>query len=90
MKNYSGKGTVKINSNDVFTVEYDVNIEFDDSSNVKSVKANLLSPQEAIQKVFGITSTLRLRDGQEIDFFSAGNGKITPVNFDSAMRGFKA
>jgi hypothetical protein len=90
MKTYIGKGLIRINSNEEIQVEYNVQLEFDDGSNVKSVKANLLSPQDAIQKVFGITGTLLLKDGEEIDFFGAENGKLTPVNFDSAIRGFKA
>ena len=90
MKTYIGKGLIRINSNEEIQVEYNVQLEFDDGLNVKSVKANLLSPQDAIEKVFGITGTLFLKDGEEIDFFTAGNGKLTPMNFDSAMRGFKA
>ena len=90
MKTYIGKGLIRINSNEEIQVEYNVQLEFDDGLNVKSVKANLLSPQDVVEKVSGITGTLFLKDGEEIDFFGAGNGKLTPMNFDSAMRGFKA
>lgn len=90
MKTYAEKGTIRINNNEEIQVEYDVQIEFDDRSNVKSVKANLLSPQDVVEKVYGTTGTLFLKDGEEIDFFGAGNGKLTPVNFDSAIRVFKA
>ena len=88
MKRYNGKGLIKINSNEEIQVEYDVNIEFDDDSNVKSIEAILISPKDAIEKVYGITGTLILKDGQEIDFFGAGNGKLTPINFSSGIRNF--
>ena len=88
MKRYNGKGLIKINSNEEIQVEYDVNIEFDDDSNVKSIEANLISPQDAIEKVYGVTGTLILKDGQEIDFFGAENGKLTPMNFSSGIRNF--
>ena len=89
MKFYKGKGLIKINSCEEKQVEYEVQVTSKDS-NIIGVEARILSPQDAIEKVFGITGTLFLKDGEEIDFFGAGNSKLTPVNFDSAIRGFKA
>ena len=88
MKRYNGKGLIKINSNEEIQVEYDVNIEFDGDVNAISFEGYILSPQEAIEKASRITGILILKDGQEIDFFDAQNGKITPMNFGSAMRNF--
>ena len=88
MKNYTGKGLIRINNNEEIQVEYDVNIEFDGDANAISFKGYILNPQEAIEKASRITGILILKDGQEIDFFDAQNGKITPMNFGSAMRNF--
>ena len=88
MKFYQDKGVIRINNNEEILVEYNVQIEFGANSNIKRIDASLLSPQDAIEKVYGVTGTLILKDGQEIDFFGAENGKLTPMNFSSGIRNF--
>ena len=87
MKFYKGKGLIKINSCEEKQVEYEVQVTSKDS-NIIGVEARILSPQDAIEKVYRITGTLTLEDGEELDFLGAENGKLTPINFGLAMKNF--
>lgn len=88
MKTYTGKGIIRINNNEEIQVEYNVQIEFGENSKIKKIEAYLVSPQEAIQKALGVTGTLIMKDGQEFDFFGAEDGRLSPMNYGSALRNF--
>ena len=88
MKNYTGKGLIRINNNEEIQVEYDIGVSFNPNGTIQKLEANLIQPQEVIENIYGVTGTLILKGGQEIDFFGAGNGKLTPINYGNALRNF--
>ena len=88
MKHYSGQGLIRINNNQEIQVEYNVQIEFGENSKIKKIEAHIVSPQEAMEKAYEVTGTLIMKDGQEIDFFGAEDGRLSPMNYGAALRNF--